>query len=127
MVFGLPKKLSKVLTAAIKLFKNSYIVPIFHMIWIAFQDESHDILLVGHDRLVQGRMAIMVPGIGPAFFVQELPNGSGITPDDLLMNGVNFLLKRSFLSFPRFEIRGDVSHFDRLQLLPTIVAAMALC
>ena len=62
------------------------------MIRIALQDESHDLFLVGHDGLVQGRVAIVIPSIGPAFLVQKLPNGSSIPSDDLLMNGIDFLL-----------------------------------
>ena len=53
---------------------SAHVVPVLDVIGVPLQDEPHDLLLIGHDSLVEWRVTIVIPSICPAFLVQQSPD-----------------------------------------------------
>ena len=78
------------------------------MIGVVVYKPLHDLLLVGHDALVQRRVAVVVARVGPAFLVQKAGHGLHVAANHLLVNRVDFLLikqKNNNMSVTRFKTK----------------------
>ena len=63
------------------------------MIRIVVHEPLHDLLLVGHDALVEGRVSVVVSRVCPTFLVKKSGNGLNVAPNHLLVNRVDLFLQ----------------------------------
>ena len=78
----------------IKLIRRTHVVPLLPELWVGVEDEPDDVLLVGHDGLVQGAVAVVVARARPPLLVQHLAHAHQVAADHLLVDRVDLLLKR---------------------------------
>ena len=70
-----------------------YIVSILDVVRVVVDEPLEDLLLVGHDALVQRRVAVVVARVGPTLLVQQAGHGANVAANHLFVDRVDLLLK----------------------------------
>ena len=63
------------------------------MVRVVVDEPLEDLLLVGHDALVQRRVSVVVARVGPPLLVEQAGDGAHVTADHLLVDRINLLLQ----------------------------------